>query len=149
MSKNETEGSFVIPPALSSTREGIESARDILDHALIKASESYSELVEALEKTLPADMFEMNTDRRKAIRQAPRSVLPNATETKIFVSATVRSLRHFIEMRGAIFADWEIRHLAIEMLKILQKEAPLLFGDFDIEKLPDGSYITSPTYSKV
>ena len=98
---------------------------------------------------MPADMFEMNTDRRKAIRQAARSVLPNDTETKIFVTANVRSLRHFIEMRGAIFADWEIRQLAIEMLKILQKEAPLLFGDFDIEKLPDGTYITSPTYSKV
>ena len=146
---DETEGSFVIPPALSSNREGIESARDVLDQALIKASESYSDLVEALEKTLPPDMFEMNTDRRKAIRQAARSVLPNATETKIFVTANVRALRHFIEMRGAIFADWEIRHLAIEMLKILQKEAPLLFGDFEIEELPDGTSVTVPTYSKV
>ena len=94
-------------------------------------------------------MFESNTDRRKAIRQAARSVLPNATETKIFITANVRALRHFIEMRGAIFADWEIRFLAIEMLKLLEKEAPLLFGDFSIEDLGDGTQIAYPKYSKV
>ena len=137
-----TEGTFVIPPALSYTR-------DVLDDALIHASESYVELVNALEKSLPKSIFETNTDRRKAIRQAARSVLPNATETKIFVTANVRALRHFIEMRGAIFADWEIRFLAIEILKLLQEEAPLLFGDFVIEDLGDGTQITYPKYSKV
>ena len=41
------------------------------------------------------------TQRRKLARQAARSVLPNATETKIFVTANARALRHFIEMRGS------------------------------------------------
>ena len=146
---DETEGSFVVPPALAANREGIEAARNVLNNALLRAADSYVELVEALEETLPRDLFELNTDRRKAIRQAARSVLPNATETKIFVTANVRALRHFIEMRGAIFADWEIRFLAIEMLRILQKEAPLLFGDFTIETLPDDTQIASPIHSKV
>jgi len=52
-------------------------------------------------------------------------------------------------MRGAIFADWEIRFLAIEMLKLLEKEAPLLFGDFLVEDLSDGTQIAYPKYSKV
>jgi len=52
-------------------------------------------------------------------------------------------------MRGAIFADWEIRFLAIEILKLLQEEAPLLFGDFVVEDLGDGTQITYPKYSKV
>ena len=146
---DETEGTFVIPPALSNTRDDSEAARKVLDDALIHASESYVELVNALEKSLPKSIFETNTDRRKAIRQAARSVLPNATETKIFVTANVRALRHFIEMRGAIFADWEIRFLAIEILKLLQEEAPLLFGDFVVEDLGDGTQITYPKYSKV
>ena len=94
-------------------------------------------------------MFESRTDRRKAIRQAARSVLPNATETKIFVTANVRALRHFIEMRGAIYADTEIRYVSIEMLKLLQQEAPLLFQDFIIDDLPDGTQIATPQYSKV
>ena len=37
------------------------------------------------------------TLRRKKAREAARSVLPNATETKIFVTANARALRHFIE----------------------------------------------------
>ncbi|MEC7733561.1 MAG: FAD-dependent thymidylate synthase, partial [Chloroflexota bacterium] len=134
---------------LASERSSSAKARQVLDEALIHAAESYTELVTALENSLPKEMFETNTDRRKAIRQAARSVLPNATETKIFITANVRALRHFIEMRGAIFADWEIRFLAIEMLKLLEKEAPLLFGDFLIEDLDDGTQITYPKFSKV
>ena len=83
------------------------------------------------------------------MRQAARAVLPNATETKIFVTANVRSWRHFIEMRGASYADWEIRRLAISVLEILEAEAPLLFGDFTIDTLPDGTKVATPTYSKV
>ncbi len=146
---DEGEGSFVIPPALENGKKDLKKARKILDDALINAADSYKELVEALENALPRELFDLNTDRRKAIRQAARSVLPNATETKIFVTANVRALRHFFEMRGAIFADWEIRYLSIEMLKLLQNESPLLFGDFTIEDLPDGTQITKPLYSKV
>ncbi|MQG01292.1 MAG: FAD-dependent thymidylate synthase [SAR202 cluster bacterium] len=146
---DETEGTFVVPPALLKNRKGAETAREILDEALQSASASYKKLVEALEESLPRDLFELNTDRRKAIRQAARSVLPNATETKIFVTANVRALRHFFEMRGAVYADWEIRYLAIEMLKIMREEAPLLFGDFTITDLPDGTQIAEPQYSKV
>ena len=90
----------------------------------------------------------IGTDRRKAIRQAARSVLPNATETKIFVTANVRAWRHFIEMRGAKFADREIRELAIKVLDILRGEVPLLFDDFRVETLEDGSQIATPEYSK-
>ena len=88
-------------------------------------------------------------DRRKAVRQAARAVLPNATETKIFVTANVRAWRHFIEMRGAAYADWEIRKLALMILDILKSEAPLLFGDFEINEMPDGTQTTAPKYSKV
>ena len=83
------------------------------------------------------------------VRQAARAVLPNATETKIFVTANVRAWRHFIEMRGASYADWEIRRLALAILDILREEAPLLFGDFTVGKLPDGTSTATPKYSKV
>src|SRR5467141_482629 len=72
------------------------------------------------------DSFKNEPDktlRRKLARQAARSVLPNATETKIFVSANARALRHFIELRGSRHAEVEIRKLAIGVLKIMQREA--------------------------
>jgi len=102
-----------------------------------------------LGEALPREKFDSERDHRKAIRQAARSVLPNATETKIFVTANVRAWRHFLEMRSTSFADTEIRNLAITVLEILQKEAPLLFGDFTFDTMSDGSRIASPKYSKV
>ena len=61
-------------------------------------------------------------------RQAARAVLPNATETKIVVTANARAWRHFIEMRASEHAEPEIRKLAITILRVLQQEAPNLFG---------------------
>lgn len=92
---------------------------------------------------------EQKTAIRKEARQAARSVLPNATETKIFVTANARALRHFIEMRGSRHADVEIRKLAIKVLKIMQQEAPNLFGDYVITPLPDGTEEASTKWKKV
>ena len=145
---DESGATFVIPPAMGEVGDSNES-RAILEKAIETAAETYGQLVEELGKSLPADGFDSNTDRRKAIRQAARAVLPNATETKIFATANVRAWRHFIEMRAASFADWEIRTLAIEVLRLLQCETPLLFGDFRIEDMPDGTQIATPEFSKV
>ena len=146
---DETDSPFVVPPALARENGDSDEANAILQKALETASTSYTELVAALERDLPQEWFSSTRDRRKAVRQAARAVLPNATETKIFVTANVRAWRHFIEMRAASFADWEIRRLAVDVLEILQQEAPLLFGDFTIEQLQDGTKIASPAYSKV
>ena len=65
-------------------------------------------------------------------------MLPNATETKIFVTANGLALRHFIEMRADPAADVEIRKVAVTVLKLLRAESPNLFGDYTISDLPDG-----------
>lgn len=77
------------------------------------------------------------TTLRKEARQAARSVLPNATETKIFVTANARALRHFIELRASRHADAEIRMLANKLHELLVKEAPNLFSDYEEEWLGD------------
>ena len=89
------------------------------------------------------------TLRRKMVRQAARSVLPNATETKIFVTANARALRHFIEQRGSRHAEAEIRKLAVAVLKVMQREAPNLFGDYQLVPLPDGTYEAITEHRKV
>jgi thymidylate synthase (FAD) len=103
-------------------------------------------------KAAAAAMLPPDTDRttrRKAARQAARSVLPNATETKIFVTANARALRHFLEQRGSAFAEPEIRKLAGVLLDILQKDAPNLFCDYTKNPLPDGTFELSTPYRKV
>ena len=89
------------------------------------------------------------TLRRKMARQAARSILPNATETKIFVTGNARALRHFIELRGNEHADVEIRKLAIAMLRQLQQAAPNVFGDYTLEPLPDGTFAARTEHVKV
>lgn len=87
--------------------------------------------------------------RRKAAREAARAVLPNATETKIFVTGNARAWRHFIELRGDIHAEAEIRALACDVCRLLLKEAPNLFGDYQVVTLGDGSERTRTRHRKV
>ena len=55
-------------------------------------------------------------------------------------SANARALRHFIELRGNRHAEVEIRKLAVAVLRLVQKEAPNLFGDYELAPLPDGTF---------
>ena len=106
--------------------------------------ESFVELNDAI-ASIPT---ERRTSLRKQAREAARSVLPNATETKIFVTGNARALRHFIEMRGDIAADAEIRRVAIAVLRLLQAEAPNLFGDYQIVTTDGVEHVTTE-YRKV
>src|SRR2546425_11375979 len=86
------------------------------------ARAAYDRLVQGLQERFSDEPDK--TLRRKLARQAARSVLPNATETKIFVTANARALRHFIELRGSRHAETEIRKLAVQVLQILQRKPP-------------------------
>lgn len=65
----------------------------------------------------------------KGGQEDARYVLPGATHTRLLVTMNVRELRHFFELRTCNRAQWEIRALADEMLRICKEVAPALFGD--------------------
>lgn len=123
---DESDCSFVEPEAIAEDPE----LHAIWIESVKSAQESYKKLSDGLAARM-ADI-EDRTLRRKRAREAARSVLPNATETKIFVTGNARALRHFIEMRGAPGADAEIQRLAIAILMVLRIESPSLFGDYTI-----------------
>ena len=75
--------------------------------------------------------------------------MPNATETYLFWSANARALRHYVEMRASEHADIEIRKVAVQILKIMQREAPNLFGDYRLIDLPDGTQEARTDHTKV
>jgi thymidylate synthase (FAD) len=105
------------------------------------AVEAYTELLAGLEQKF-ADAPSA-TLRRKQARQAARAVLPNATETRIVVTGNYRAWRHFIAMRATEAADVEIRSLAVECLRQLQKAAASVFDDFTISALADGTEVAA------
>jgi thymidylate synthase (FAD) len=132
--------------------EPAEIARDPELHeiwleAVAHSHRAYMCLAEKLQQKLQEEPDKLT--RRKLARQAARSVLPNATETKIFVTANARALRHFIELRGSRFAEVEIRKLAIKVLEIMRSEAPHIFADYQLAPLPDGTFEAVTPHRKV
>ena len=140
---DESTASYIEPEIIAED----ERLHAVWQRAVESSHQAYLDLVEGLMEKL-ADMQD-RTQRRKLARQAARSVLPNATETMIFVTANARALRHFFELRGSEWAETEIRRVALEMLRIMQREAPSMFGDYEIVRLEDGPEVARTPYEKV
>ncbi|MBT9176152.1 MAG: Flavin-dependent thymidylate synthase [Firmicutes bacterium] len=57
-----------------------------------------------------------------------RYVLPNACATKLVATLNARSLYNFFALRCCRRAQWEIRALAWDMLRLVKTAAPHVFG---------------------
>lgn len=136
---DESNCAFVLPPSIKMYT----AAETVWARGVQVAKQQYMSLVETLEFNEFAGIDDP-TLRRKRAREAARSVLPNCTETKIFVTGNARAWRHFIELRGSIHADAEMQRLAIVVMKKLQDAAPNIFSDYEVTE--EG--VTTP-YRKV
>jgi thymidylate synthase (FAD) len=123
---DESGVGFVVPEGIlnSPNKELLLSFQDHCRQSL----QTYIAMMQRLEVELASEPDK--TLRRKLARQTARSVLPNATETKIVVSGNARAWRHFLETRGSIHAESEIRKVALAIWRVLMREAPNIFGDF-------------------
>ncbi len=92
---------------------------------------------------------EAKTDLRKKVNQAARAVLPNETETILVATGNARAWRHFIEMRASDHSEVEIRALAVRIFLCLRLAEPLLFEDYKLQELADGTFSVSTPTSKV
>ncbi len=111
---NESDFSYIIPPGIA---ENI-TANNIFKEFIETSKKTYSSLLEAGIK-----------------KEDARFVLPNALESEIVFSANFRELRFIFSLRLKKNAQWEIRRVCLEMLKIMQKHAPSVFGDFIIDDI--------------
>jgi thymidylate synthase (FAD) len=128
---DESQCEFVEPRVIAEDPE----LHKLFVATVAAAQKAYVELTDQLSNRIEKEHPELSrTDRRKMARQAARSVLPNATETKVFVTVNARALRHFLFLRGTIHAEDEIRNVAIDMWRIAMKECPSFFSDFELRK---------------
>ena len=87
---------FVVPPSV----EDDPQAMVVWDEFVAQVGDTYHQL------------------RKLGVRKEDaRFVLPNAAATRIIVTMNFRSLRHFFSVRCERAAQWEIRELALEMLR--------------------------------
>ena len=140
---DESEASFVVPPAVA----GDEALEAAWRTQVEDAQRAYVSLVERLMERYGwvAD----RVHRRKMAREAARAVLPNATETKIVVTANARAWRTMLELRASEGAELEIRRAAVAILRVLQAEAPGFFSDFEIYQGEDRREAARVVYHKV
>lgn len=135
---DESDCAFVRPPGLgplSHTDSGHVDAYTAFSAwrmAIEQSVDTYRSILENQGYQLEGLTGTDKTAATKKVREAARSVLPNCTETKIFVTGNARAWRHFLELRGSIHADAEIQRLALAVLKVLQAESPNLFGDYSV-----------------
>ena len=140
---DESHAAFVMPPAIigdpALEREWTGQVQ-AAQHAYIQAVDHLMEKY---------GWVEDKVHRRKMAREAARSVLPNATEVKIVVSANIRAWRTMLELRLGEGAELEIRRMAMACLKALRKESPSFFADFEVYKGSDGTEAGRVGYHKV
>lgn len=121
---------YIIPPEI----ESIPEAKRIFVEAMERDREDYRKLSDVLFEKHFADNLEKGMDEKSAKTAASkkanedaRFVLSNACDTRIIMTMNVRSLYNFFSLRCCNRAQWEIRELACEMLKLVRAECPTLF----------------------
>jgi thymidylate synthase (FAD) len=117
--KKTTDFQFVIPESVRSALlpGNAEGADKLYEKAILDIYALYEKLLDA--GVPPEDA---------------RYLLPNATVSQIVITANFRELRHFFCVRTHVRAHWEIREIALKMLKIMKENAPIVFGDFKIDE---------------
>ena len=128
---NKEQFTYIIPPAI----EECEEAKAEFLKAMEEDRQHYIRLAEILTekhvKRLVAEGMDQKQAEKAASKQAfddARVVLPNACDTKIIMTMNVRSLYNFFALRCCNRAQWEIRQLATEMLRLARNTYPLLFA---------------------
>ena len=113
---------YIIPPEIQDDEECLK----IFNETIAREKWAYNTLSNKLkDKYIINGMSEIQAEK-KAIEDA-RFILPNASETKMIVTMNIRSLYNFFALRCCNNAQWEIREVANEMLKICKEVSPTLF----------------------
>ena len=121
---------YIIPPNILEN----EKAKELFVKAMEEDQKYYNEITEILfeehySKYISKGLSEKES-RSKAEKESiedARYIFPNACETKIVFTMNARSLLNFFNLRCCNRAQWEIRNLAISMLKEVKKVYPILF----------------------
>ncbi len=88
---------------------------------------------------------DLSFDRKKKLTSKIRRAIGMGISTGGVWTGNVRALRHICELRGAEGVEEEILEVSQQILFIMMKECPNLFGDFSSK---DGKFY-APLYSKV
>lgn len=139
---------FVERPEYQEDEELHRAFEERADRAAAEYETMAERLLERQEGGASMLSADYKTDARKKVQQTARSLLPNETEAPMVFTGNVRALRHIIEMRADAHAESEIRNLAVRLFSCLRTADPILFGDYTIGDLPDGTHTIATEHRK-
>lgn len=123
---------YIVPPAIQNNI----LALTLFEKAMQEDQKTYDALVDVLEASYMEENLKKGQSEKKAKAMAEKAaiedarfVFPNACETKIVVTMNARSMINFFQHRCCNRAQWEIRAMADEMLKLVRAIAPSVFGE--------------------
>lgn len=99
---------------------------DLVMPESIRDSDFYTEAGSLLEDVM--NLYQEMVDSGIPAEDA-RYVTPQAVPTELVMTMNARELLHFFHLRTCNRAQWEIRNLADEMLRICRDVAPEIFRD--------------------
>ncbi|SHJ14228.1 FAD-dependent thymidylate synthase [Clostridium magnum] len=106
---------YIIPPEIAKDSY----LKNVYIQHMINSQRTYDELVYGL--------IASGRSEKEAIEDA-RYAFPNACETRIMFTMNARVLMNFFKHRCCNRAQWEIKALADEMLKLVKEIAPMIFN---------------------
>lgn len=128
----ESDFTYITPPEIEKNPEALE----YFEKTMGEIRDSYQKLAAILKDGHYNRLISEGVPEKEAKRRAEKSafedarfVLPNACETKMVVTMNARSLFNFFNLRCCSRAQWEIRTLATEMLRLCKSVAPTLFAN--------------------
>ncbi len=127
---NEGKFEYIIPPEIDIEPE----AKKLFLEAMEDDVKKYNEISDILFNKHYNNMLSEGISEKKAKTAAEkkaiedaRYILPNACETKMIATFNARSLLNFFNHRCCERAQWEIRDMAQEMLRLVKEKAPTIF----------------------
>jgi len=88
-----------------------------------KISLTYDEFMKLIGEAYES-LIEQNTPKEDA-----RFILPNSCTTRIVFTMNGKELIHFLKLRTCNRAQWEIREMALKILKIVRTTLPEIFNN--------------------
>ena len=130
---SENQFEYITPTAI----EDVSSAKNKYDKLMNYIQSEYNNIRDELINYHISKGYDKKVAEKMANEDA-RYVLPNACETKIIVTMNIRSLFNFFRLRCCNRAQWEIRTVANEMLKLCLQKAPHIFANAGPSCIADG-----------
>ena len=130
---SENQFEYITPNAIEDVSSAKNKYNELMNHIQLEYNNIRDELINYhISKGYDKKVAE------KMANEDARYVLPNACETKIIITMNIRSLFNFFRLRCCNRAQWEIRTVANEMLKLCLQKAPHIFANAGPSCIADG-----------